>query len=116
MKIHFAVLIAFAALPLSAAVPVKKSAEPIERVPNATRAGTAWSVKAEDGPLLFTEQIFPTDVARDARAQADQMIDALGQQLTAAGGGLDRVMRLNVYVADDSVTPAVEAMLAARFR
>lgn len=115
MKTLLARAIALAALPLSAAVPMKKSPDGIERVPNAGRPGTAWSVRAEDGPLLFTGQVFAAEVSNGARPQADQMIDALGGLLTQAGGDLRRVIRLNVYVANDDVTAAVAAALAARF-
>ena len=78
-------------------------------------SGTAWAVRAPDGPLAFTAQVFAKNLWRDARAQTDEALDALGVLLAPAGGDLKRVVRLNVYVADDAATPAVDAAIAARF-
>jgi enamine deaminase RidA (YjgF/YER057c/UK114 family) len=64
----------------------------------------------------MTGQLLPTDVSRDARGQAEQIIEQLEALLRRADGDLTRVLRLNVYVADDAATPALDAVIAARFR
>lgn len=111
----FAGIVAVTALPLQSAAPMKQPTDGIERWPIAGRAGAARAVKADDQPLAFTSQIMAADVSRDARSQAEQMLDALGEKLAPAGGDLRRVLRLNLYVANDDVTAPVEAVLAARF-
>jgi enamine deaminase RidA (YjgF/YER057c/UK114 family) len=106
---------ALSALTLADAQIPKKPAEAIQRIAKPDRSGTALTVRAADGPMMFTGQIFAADVTREARAQAEQALDLLGIQLTKAGGDLQRVLRLNAYVADDTVTPIVDAVIAARF-
>lgn len=115
MKLPLPATLALLALPLTAAVPAKKSAEALARVPNPGRPGSAWAVRAPDAPLLMTSQLLPTDVSRDARNQADQLFDQLGALLARTGGDLKRVLRLNVYVASDAATAGLDAAIAARF-
>lgn len=115
MKKILTTMAALGALNMADAQSEKKPAGPIQRVAKNDRSGTAWTVRAADAPMMFTGQVFATDVARDARAQAEQALDHLGAQLAKAGGDLQRVLRLNAYVADDSATPAVDAVIAARF-
>jgi len=99
-------------LTLSAAAP---NPAPLERLPDPTRPGFARSVKAPDGPLIFTGIVHSSAPTPEARRQFDDVIDRLGAQLSAAGGDLQRVVRFNFHVADDAATAAVEAGLAARF-
>lgn len=105
-----------AASALSAAQSSATSRSEIERRVDPSRPGISWSVKVADGPLLFTEQILPRAVSAGADAQVKEVIDALAALLSEAGSDLSRVVRLNFYVADDSVTPVVHAALAARFQ
>lgn len=86
----------------------------IQRVANSDRPGTAWSVRVADVPLISTEQVFARDTSLAAAAQVEQMLEELETVLSAAGGSLRQLVRLNVYVADDSVTPVVDAVLARR--
>jgi enamine deaminase RidA (YjgF/YER057c/UK114 family) len=84
--------------------------------------GTARAVVVEAGSLVHTALLYPEDLqgtlvgGRDARAQAAQVLANLHLALAAARTTLDRVVRLHVYVADASVTPAVDALIAERFR
>ncbi len=85
------------------------------RVPNPDRPGTAWAVRTKDTALLMTAQVLPTDVTRDARGQMEEVIDQLAALLGRSQGDLRGVLRLNVYVSAEAATPAVDAVLAARF-
>src|SRR5687768_11079841 len=98
-----ALLIAFTltAASLRAAQPAAAKRGEIERSPDSSRPGIAWFVKVADGPLLFTEQIFPRNVSANPQAQAAEVIASLDAQLKEAGGDLGRVIRLHFYVADD---------------
>jgi enamine deaminase RidA (YjgF/YER057c/UK114 family) len=88
--------------------------------PDATR-GRSAAVVVSRGALVHTATLLPVDAAgtlvggADAGAQTRQVIANLGAALAAAGSGLDRVARLHVYVADASVTPVVDAAIAATF-
>lgn len=87
----------------------------IQRVAKTDRSGTAWSVRAPDGPLVFTGLVFAPDVSGDARGQTERSLQALSATLAKAGSDLSRVVRLNAYVADEQAVAAVEAGVAVRF-
>lgn len=82
--------------------------------------GRSAAVIVERGALVHTAMMYPVDAAgavqggADAKTQATRVLDSLATALRAAGTDLDRLVRLHVYVADASVTPAVDAVLAAR--
>lgn len=115
MKKILTTMAALGALTWAEAQPAKKDSGAIQRLAKNDRSGTAWTVRAADGPMMFTGQVCAPDVSRDARAQAEQALDLVGAQLAKAGGDLQRVLRLNAYVADDGATAAVDAAIAARF-
>lgn len=87
---------------------------------DATR-GRSTAVVVEAGALAHTALLYPVDVegrlqgGSDARAQATSVLGSLDTALRAAGTGLDRLVRLHVYVADASATSAVERLMAERF-
>jgi enamine deaminase RidA (YjgF/YER057c/UK114 family) len=91
---------------------------PIGAEPGRGRAG---AVVVEEGALVHTALLYPLDPqarlqgAGDADAQAAYVLDSLGTAVRAAGTGLDRLVRLHVYVADASVTAAVDRLLVTRF-
>ncbi|MBI4623745.1 MAG: RidA family protein [Verrucomicrobia bacterium] len=89
--------------------------EVIKRLAKIDHPGSSWAVRAADAPLMFTGQIMAPDAASDARGQAERALDRLGVVLNSAGGDISRVLRLNAYVAEDKDTPAIEAVVAARF-
>ncbi len=83
--------------------------------------GTAQAVVVEAGAIVHTALLLPEDAtgqlhgAGDAAAQAARVLDAVQTALEAAGTGLDRLVRLHVYLTDASSMPAVERQLAGRF-
>ena len=85
------------------------------------RRGRAAAVVVEEGALVHSALLYPLDAqarlqgAADAYAQATYVLGSLDTAVRAAGTGLDRLVRLHVYVADASVTPAVNRLLAERF-
>ena len=115
-KTALLIALALTATDLRAAQPAIIKRGEIERLPDSSRPGVAWFVTVADGPLLFTEQIFPRNVSANPQAQVAEVIASLDTLLKEAGGDLGRVIRLHFYVADDAVTPVVHAALAARFR
>jgi enamine deaminase RidA (YjgF/YER057c/UK114 family) len=87
----------------------------IERIAKPGASGTAAAVRVADAPLVFTRQFSAADTKNDARAQADQALEALAIALRDSGSELTQVVRLNAYVADDGAVAPVEAAIAARF-
>lgn len=83
--------------------------------------GTATAVVVERGALVHTALLYPLDAegrmqgGADPFAQASFALEQVARALDAGGSGLDRLVRLHVYVADATVTPAVERLMAARF-
>ena len=83
--------------------------------------GRAAAVVVEEGALVHSAILYPVDAGggpqggTDAYAQATHVLGSLDTALRAAGTGLDHLARLHVYVADASVTPAVDRLLAERF-
>jgi enamine deaminase RidA (YjgF/YER057c/UK114 family) len=83
--------------------------------------GRTAAIVVEEGALVHSALLYPVDAqgrlqgGSDAYAQATHVLSSLGTALQAAGTGLDRIARLHVYVADASVTPAVDRLLAERF-
>ena len=86
------------------------------------RGGRAAAVVVDAGALVHSSLLYPLDTkgqlqgGGDAHAQAAYVLGTLETAVKAAGSGLDRLVRLHVYVADASVTPAVDRLLAERFK
>lgn len=84
------------------------------------RPGMAAAVVVEQGALVHTATLHPVDAAGrlqgagDPHAQAAHVLWSLDAALGAAGSSRDQIVRLHVYVADASVTPAIDRLLAAR--
>lgn len=94
----------------------------IERRAIGSQAGRGWSAAlvVEEGQLVHTATFSPVDaggrlVATDATAQAIRVLDDMDAALRVVGSNLGQLARLHVYVADASVTPAVDTVLAKRF-
>lgn len=83
--------------------------------------GRAAAVVVDEGALVHSALLYPVDAegrlqgGSDAYAQATHVLRSLDTALRAAGTGLDRLVRLHVYVADASVTASVDRLLAERF-
>lgn len=88
--------------------------------PNA-RTGRSAAVVVEEGSLVHTAQLYPVEAdgrvhgGADAYAQAAHVLGNTEKALKAGGSGLDRIVRLHVYVAEPSVTAAVDRLIAERF-
>jgi enamine deaminase RidA (YjgF/YER057c/UK114 family) len=91
------------------------TASMIERKAKDDRSGTAWFVKAPDARIVFTGQVTASNVALDTAGQAEDALNTLREQLKEAGTDLSHILRLNVYVANPELTPAVEQVIARRF-
>jgi enamine deaminase RidA (YjgF/YER057c/UK114 family) len=84
------------------------------------QAGVAAAVVVDEGALVHTATIHPVDAdgrlqgGGDAYAQAAYVLRNLDAALGAAGSRRDFIVRLHVYVADASVTPAIDRLLAER--
>jgi enamine deaminase RidA (YjgF/YER057c/UK114 family) len=79
------------------------------------RSGTAWFVRAPDARLIFTGQVTASNVTLDTAGQAEDALNTLRDQLPEAGTDLNHLLRLNVYVANPELTPAIEQVIAKRF-
>jgi enamine deaminase RidA (YjgF/YER057c/UK114 family) len=83
--------------------------------------GIARAVVVEEGALVHTALMFPEDRegrlqgGADAGAQAARVLVNIELALKEARTTLDHLVRLHVYVADHSVTPKIDALLAERF-
>ncbi len=84
-------------------------------------AGTSAAVVVGRAALAHTAQLLPLDqrgelVGRgDAARQAEAVLDNLAEALSGAKTGLDRVVKVNVYVAGAGVVNPVRAAFARRF-
>jgi enamine deaminase RidA (YjgF/YER057c/UK114 family) len=83
--------------------------------------GVSRAVVVEEGALVHTALMFPEDRegrpvgGTDATAQAARVLANIELALKGARTALEHVVRLHVYVADSSVTPRIDRLLADRF-
>jgi len=83
--------------------------------------GTAGAVVVEEGALVHTALLLPDDAegrlrgGNDVRLQALRVLENLQTALAAARTGVDRLVRLHIYLTDGSARPAIERLLAERF-
>src|SRR5262245_18664101 len=83
--------------------------------------GTAKAVVVGDMPLAHTAQFLPLDANGNlvgkgqAGLQAEKILDHLVMALVEAKSGLDRLVKLNFYVANEDVVGEVQRILARRF-
>jgi arylsulfatase A-like enzyme/enamine deaminase RidA (YjgF/YER057c/UK114 family) len=88
--------------------------------PDAASGTSAAVVVAADTPLAHTTQILPRDAQGRtvapgrASEQAEAVLERLEQALTEARSGLDRLVKLNVYVAGPEAILAFRAAFATR--
>lgn len=84
-------------------------------------SGVSRAVVVEQGALVHTALMFPEDRegrlvgGADAAAQAARALANIELALRAARTTSDHLVRLHVYVADSSVTPRIDRVLAERF-
>ena len=83
--------------------------------------GVARAVVVERGALVHTALMFPEDRAGqleapgNAEAQGAAVLANVEHALREARTTLDSLVRLHVYVADGTVTPRIDHLLAERF-
>ena len=116
MKLLFSIL-ALAGLAGGAyAAPAAVKSEPaMQRISRQDKPGCAASVSVPDAPLVFTAQVFAPEPGGEVGAEAARALEALEAVLGQSGSSLDRVVRLNAYVAGSVAVPAVDALVAERF-
>jgi enamine deaminase RidA (YjgF/YER057c/UK114 family) len=84
--------------------------------------GVSLAAIVDDLPLAHTAQLLPLDKqgelvgGADAAAQAVQVFKNLGSALSAAGSSLETVVKLNLYIADESLISEIERVVAQTFR
>ena len=99
----------------------REAAEPSVRyVPLDAPAGAARAVVVEGYPLVHTRQLLPLDGDgklvgdRSAEKQIEQVLANLQTVLDSAGSGLDKLVRLNVYVDAPRTADLVREALGQR--
>ena len=92
----------------------------VRREIGAERPGQAWSVTTADLPLAMTGQLLgwsnDGSVSGNAATQTGRVLDHLEHLLAGHGSGLARVVKLNVYLADDADHEAVASAIGTKFR
>ena len=84
--------------------------------------GAVRATVVDDLPLAHTSQLLPLDSQgrligeKDAGAQTTQVLKNVSAALSAAGSSLERAVKLNLYVADDSLAEPVARVVAETFR
>lgn len=94
------------------------AAKDIVPVENMAKPGGVWSVAtvARPGRLVFVSGLLSKDAngeivgVGDVGAQTEQVLKNLVQALKAAGGTLDDVVRVDVYIRDMSHFPQIHAV------
>ncbi|HYP53519.1 MAG TPA: Rid family detoxifying hydrolase [Pyrinomonadaceae bacterium] len=86
--------------------------------PNAPAAGGHYSQAVVYGGLVYVSGQLPIDPRAGAKhvgtieEQTEQTLRNVGEVLRAAGSGLERVLKMTVYVSDIDLWPAVNAVYA----
>lgn len=92
----------------------------VRYVPLDAPAGTSQAVVVQNLPLIHTRQLLPLDregqVVGDGtvETQIEQLLDNLDAVLTAAGSGLNQLVRLNVYAIAPPTVDGVREQLRKR--
>jgi len=92
----------------------------VRYVPLDAPPGMSQAVVVEGVPLVYTRQLLPLD--RDGKLvgegsadkQIEQVLDNLQAVLGAAGSGLDKLVRLNVYALSHPTADRVRELLSKR--
>jgi enamine deaminase RidA (YjgF/YER057c/UK114 family) len=120
----FALRLLTFALLLVAQITAAPLAEPgvrLRSIAGAPSSGVARAVVVEEGALVHTALMYPENAsgdlegAGDARVQAERVLSSIELALKEARTTLNNLVRLHVYVADQSVTPQIDKLLAERF-
>ena len=118
--------VALANCPAAEDKPVKETpgkdtaGAPVQYVPLDAPAGTSQAVIVQGQPLVHTRQLLPLDregtpVGEGAvDKQIEQVLDNLDAVLGAAGSGLGKLVRLNVYAITPQTVDRVREQLSKR--
>lgn len=112
------VVLLFFALATTACAQQEPAAPDVDHIEPSDETGTSLATAVGEVPLVFTTQVFPYDdegeiASRDdADVQIAQVLSNVEEVLEAAGTRPEALVRLNVYLADDTLSSAVEAQLA----
>jgi enamine deaminase RidA (YjgF/YER057c/UK114 family) len=103
------------------AIPPRLTAEDLRDVEPNEATGSSGAVVVGDLPLAHTTQLLSVDargvvVGKNATEQCEKLLDQLGTMLADVGGGLDRLVKLNVYATRLDDVAAIEKVIARRFR
>jgi len=87
----------------------------------APASGYSYAVKKSGTPLFIAGQVALDASGRivgegDAEAQAEQVFQNLRSVVVAAGGSMDDVVKINVYVTDAKYRPAIAAARERHFK
>jgi enamine deaminase RidA (YjgF/YER057c/UK114 family) len=79
--------------------------------------GASQAVVVGDWPLVHTAQILAAeDAGADAAAQMGSVLDRLDRVLDEAQSGLERIVKLNIYIARDELAAEATKVLSERLR
>jgi enamine deaminase RidA (YjgF/YER057c/UK114 family) len=124
MGAHQAPALRLLAVLLVAPIAASPRAEPgvrLRSIAGSPSSGVARAVVVEEGALVHTALMYPENAsgdlegAGDARVQAGRVLGSIELALKEARTTLNHLVRLHVYVADQSVTPQIDKFLAERF-
>ncbi|MCZ2341621.1 MAG: tyrosine-protein phosphatase [Bacteroidales bacterium] len=76
--------------------------------------GSAAAVVVESVPLVHTAQLFPTE-SGPMPAQVESLLTRLDKTLQQAASQLEKAVKINIYVAEQTTVAVVQAALAKRF-
>ncbi|HVP27758.1 MAG TPA: RidA family protein [Myxococcota bacterium] len=87
----------------------------------APTSGYSYAVKKSGTPLFIAGQVALDASGKivgegDAAAQAEQAFQNLRSVVVAAGGSMDDVVKINVYVTDAKYRPAIAAARERHFK
>lgn len=94
----------------------------IRQVEPAMATGSSLAVVVGEVALAHTAQLLPLDKkgrlvgAGDVARQVNQVLDNIAAALKPAGTGLDKVVKLHVYVAQPELMAPVQQQFSKRFR
>lgn len=121
MQSVFPLVVSAALLMAQAAPPQAAPGVRLRSIRADLATGVSRAVVVEEGALVHTALMFPEDRqgrlvgVGDATAQAARVLANIELALKPARTTLDQLVRLHVYVADSSVTPRIDRLLADRF-
>ena len=75
----------------------------------------AEAVRVLDKPLVFTGQIYPSNLNLDSAVQCSSLFDQLSEELLKSGSNLQSVVRLTCYISKDITPDLLNAEIKRKF-